>query len=110
MGLADRERAIALARLSRFPIQTPAGSEHHADVSRLKTPYPFITMVPQARFLDLIVSQARRCPTFRLAMGARVEALVQDDDGDVRGVRYRAKDGWHEIRTELVIGADGRSS
>jgi 2-polyprenyl-6-methoxyphenol hydroxylase-like FAD-dependent oxidoreductase len=110
MGLADRVLALALARFSSFPFHTPSGSVHHADVSRLKTPYPFITMVPQARFLDLIVSEARRCPTFRLVMGARVEALVQADDGHVRGVRYRAKDGWHEIRTELVIGADGRSS
>jgi len=43
-------------------------------------------------------------------MGARVEALVREDDGHVRAVRYRARDGWHEIRTEQVIGADGRSS
>jgi 2-polyprenyl-6-methoxyphenol hydroxylase-like FAD-dependent oxidoreductase len=28
----------------------------------------------------------------------------------VRGVRYRARDGWHEVRTQLVVGADGRSS
>jgi 2-polyprenyl-6-methoxyphenol hydroxylase-like FAD-dependent oxidoreductase len=110
MGLADRVLALALARISSFPFHTPSGTVHHADVSRLKTPYPFITMVPQVRFLDLIVSKARRCPTFRLIMGARVGALVQADDGHVRGVRYRAKDGCHEIRTELVIGADGRSS
>jgi 2-polyprenyl-6-methoxyphenol hydroxylase-like FAD-dependent oxidoreductase len=102
--------ALALARFSSFPIHTPSGTVQHADVSRLKTPYPFITMVPQVRFLDLIVSEAKRCPTFRLVMGARVEALVRGDDGHVRGVRYRARDGWHEIRTELVIGADGRSS
>jgi hypothetical protein len=25
-------------------------------------------------------------------------------------VRYRAKDGWHEVRTRRVVGADGRSS
>jgi 2-polyprenyl-6-methoxyphenol hydroxylase-like FAD-dependent oxidoreductase len=110
MGLAERVLAIALARFSSFPFHTPSGSVHHADVSRLQTRYPFITMVPQVRFLDLIVSEARRCPTFRLVMGARVEALVREDDGHVGGVRYRAKDGWHEIRTELVIGADGRSS
>ena len=62
MGLADRVLAIALARFSSFPFHTPSGSVHHADVSRLKTRYPFITMVPQVHFLELIVSQARRCP------------------------------------------------
>src|SRR3712207_7441611 len=33
-----------------------------------------------------------------------------DEDGHVRGVRYRAKDGWHEVKTQLVVGADGRFS
>jgi 2-polyprenyl-6-methoxyphenol hydroxylase-like FAD-dependent oxidoreductase len=110
MGLADRVLAVALARIPIFEVHTPSGTVPHADVSRLRTPYPFITIVPQVQFLDLIVEEAERCPTFRLVMGARVEALVQDDDGHVRGVRYRANDGWHEVRTQLVVGADGRSS
>src|SRR3712207_3988995 len=33
-----------------------------------------------------------------------------DEDGHVRGVRYRAKDGWHDVMTQLVVGADGRFS
>src|SRR6266699_4122572 len=27
--------------------------------------------------------------------------------GEVRGVRYRAKDGWHEVRAQVVVAADG---
>ena len=69
-----------------------------------------MTYVPQVRFLQVIVEEAQRCPTFRLVMGGRVEALLQDDDGHVRGVRYRAGDGWHEVRTQLVVAADGRFS
>jgi 2-polyprenyl-6-methoxyphenol hydroxylase-like FAD-dependent oxidoreductase len=110
MGLADRLLALALARMPAFPVRTPAETVPHVDVSRLRTPYPFMTVVPQVRFLGLVVDEARRCPIFRLVMGARVEALVQDDDGHVRGVRYRARDGWHEVRTQLVVGADGRFS
>ena len=110
MGLADRVLELALARLPSFPLHTPSETVQNADLSSLKTPYPFMAMVPQVRFLDLIVAEAQRCPTFRLVMGARVETLVQEDDGHVQGVRYRAKDGCHEIRTRLVIGADGRSS
>jgi 2-polyprenyl-6-methoxyphenol hydroxylase-like FAD-dependent oxidoreductase len=110
MGLADRLLAVALARMPAFPVRTPSETVPQNDVSRLKTPYPFMTIVPQVRFLGLVVGEARRCPTFRLVMGARVEALVQDDDGHVRGVRYRARDGWHEVRTPLVVGADGRFS
>jgi 2-polyprenyl-6-methoxyphenol hydroxylase-like FAD-dependent oxidoreductase len=110
MGLADRLLALALARIPTFSVHTPSGTVPHADISRLRTPYPFITIVPQVHFLDLIIEEAQRCPTFRLVMGARVEALVQDDGGHVRGVRYRAKDGSHRIQAQLVVGADGRSS
>jgi 2-polyprenyl-6-methoxyphenol hydroxylase-like FAD-dependent oxidoreductase len=110
MGLADRVLAFALARVPTFAVHTPSGTVSHANMSRLRTPYPFITMVPQVQFLNLVIEEAQRCPTFRLVMGARVEALVQDGDGHIRGVRYRAKDGWHEVRTQLVVGADGRSS
>jgi 2-polyprenyl-6-methoxyphenol hydroxylase-like FAD-dependent oxidoreductase len=110
MGLADRVLAIAIARLPVFAVHTRTETVPLDDVGHLRTPYRFITMVPQARFLDLIVSEAQRCPSFQLVMGARVEALVRDDDGHVRGVRYRAKRGWAEIRTQLVVGADGRSS
>ena len=97
-------------RATGLPVHTPAETAAFQDVDRLRTPYPFITVVPQVRLLDLVVEEARRCPTFRLVMGARVEALVQDDDGHVRGVRYRARDGWHEVRAQLVVGADGRFS
>ena len=42
-------------------------------------------------------------------MGARVEELLEEE-GQVRGVRYRALDGWHEVRALLTVGTDGRFS
>jgi 2-polyprenyl-6-methoxyphenol hydroxylase-like FAD-dependent oxidoreductase len=110
MGLAERLFELALARHAIFPVRTGSELVPFLDVSRLKTPYPFIAMVPQARFLDMVAEEAERLPTFRRVMGARVEALVQDEGGQVRGVRYRARDGWHEVRARLVVGADGRFS
>ena len=69
LGLADRVLAVALARMPAFPVRTPAETVPQHDVSRLKTPYPFMTLVPQVRLLDLVVGEARRCPTFRLVTG-----------------------------------------
>jgi 2-polyprenyl-6-methoxyphenol hydroxylase-like FAD-dependent oxidoreductase len=109
MGLAERVLEVALAR---YPDRAPAPSDKASfpEVGRLNTPFPFMTYVPQVRFLGVIVEEAQRCPTFRLVMGGRVEALLRGDDGQVRGVRYRARDGWHEVRAHLVVGADGRFS
>jgi len=65
--------------------------------------------VSQARFLDLLVAEAQRYPSFHVAMGARVEQLIEEN-GVVLGVQYRAADGWHEVRARVVVGADGRFS
>jgi 2-polyprenyl-6-methoxyphenol hydroxylase-like FAD-dependent oxidoreductase len=79
------------------------------DLRRLKTRFPYIMLVPQERFLDFIAGEAGKYPNFRLVLGANVQRLIEED-GVVRGVRYRAADGWHEIRANLTVGADGRFS
>jgi len=33
-----------------------------------------------------------------------------EEDGAVRGLRYQGRDGWHEVRALLTVGADGRFS
>jgi 2-polyprenyl-6-methoxyphenol hydroxylase-like FAD-dependent oxidoreductase len=42
-------------------------------------------------------------------MGAHVRELIVED-GIVRGVRYRSREGWAEVRALLTVAADGRSS
>jgi 2-polyprenyl-6-methoxyphenol hydroxylase-like FAD-dependent oxidoreductase len=110
MGLAERVLEVSVARYPATNTIPRSDQAAFPDIGRLKTPYPFMTFVPQVRFLGVIVDEARRCPTFRLVMGGRVEDLVHDEDGHVRGVRYRARDGWHEVRARLVVAADGRFS
>jgi len=79
------------------------------DFRRLKTRFPYIFLVPQVRFLDFLAAEASKLPDFRLVMGANVEQLIEED-GQVRGVRYLAADGVHEVRAALTVGADGRFS
>ncbi len=80
-----------------------------ADLRPLKTRFNYIAMIPQARFLEFITGEAKRYPNFTLVMGARVEKLIEED-GYVHGVQYRGRDGWHEVRATLTVGADGRFS
>jgi 2-polyprenyl-6-methoxyphenol hydroxylase-like FAD-dependent oxidoreductase len=65
--------------------------------------------MPQTSFLEFITGEAKRYPSFRLVMPARVRELIEED-GVIRGVRYEAEDGRHEVRAVLTVGADGRGS
>ncbi|GAC1350096.1 MAG: FAD-dependent oxidoreductase [Ktedonobacteraceae bacterium] len=109
LGLADRLLQLPHTKLSRIAPPASAGSGLQFDLHDLKTKFPYVAMMPQARFLAFMTSEAQCFPSFRLVMGARVEALLEED-GLVRGVRYRALDGWHEVHTLLTIGTDGRFS
>jgi 2-polyprenyl-6-methoxyphenol hydroxylase-like FAD-dependent oxidoreductase len=109
LGLANRLLELRHAEIHRFTIQVAGSSTVFADFRRLKTRYPYVLMLPQTSFLELVVAEARRCPNFRLVMGARVKDLIEED-GVIRGVRYRSADGPREVRATLTVGADGRFS
>jgi 2-polyprenyl-6-methoxyphenol hydroxylase-like FAD-dependent oxidoreductase len=109
VGIADRLLELRHSKIRTATFMTPDGPVTFADLGRLKTKFPFIAMIPQVHFLEFITEEAKRYRNFQLTMGARVEELIEED-GVVRGVRYREKDGWHEVRAQLTVGADGRSS
>ena len=79
------------------------------DFRRLRQPHPYVAMVPQWDLLDLIADAAKAEPTFTLRMQHEVTGLVRDGD-TVTGVRYTTPDGPGELRADLVVGCDGRTS
>ena len=109
LGLADKLLELRHTELKTFTLQTASGAFTPVDLSLLDTKYPYITMMPQTSFLEFVTGEAQRYPNFRLVMGARVRELVEED-GVVRGVRYEAEGGLHEVRAVLTVGADGRGS
>lgn len=109
LGLAERLLALRHTEIRSATVQTAAGPFQPLDFSHLDTKYPYITMMPQKDYLEFITGEAKRYPNFRLVMEARVRELVEED-GVIRGVRYEAEDGWHEVRAVLTVGADGRGS
>ncbi|HEY6190309.1 MAG TPA: FAD-dependent oxidoreductase [Pyrinomonadaceae bacterium] len=109
LGLIERLLSLRHSKIYTFTIMSPDGPIQLADLRRLKTRYPFIMLVPQAHFLELLTEEARHYPNFQLMMGASAQELIEEE-GRVRGVRYRSEDGWHEVRAHLTVGADGRSS
>lgn len=109
LGLSDRLLQLPHAKMRQIRIQTPESTTTLADFSHLKTRYPYITMLPQVKFLEFITQEAQKYPSFQLVMGANVQELIVEE-GIIRGVRYRGGGGWHEIRAMLTVGADGRHS
>src|SRR5438876_6337165 len=80
-----------------------------ADFSRLPTRCKFIALMPQWVFLNFFSSHAKRFPDFQLLMEHEVVDLIFDKDW-VIGVRAKTPRGEVELRADLVIGCDGRSS
>jgi len=117
LGLVEKVLQLRHTTVSSITLPTPGGSTMTLDIEkplmRLKSKYPYIVMLPQVHFLEFLTSEAEKYPGFHLLMGARVEELIEQD-GQVRGVRYRlhesGHDTWHEIRAILTVGADGRFS
>src|SRR5215207_6006306 len=109
LGLAERLLELRHTEVRSLTLQTSAGPFRPVDFGRLKTRFPYITMLPQTSFLEFITEEAKRYSNFRLVMGARVRELVEED-GMIRGARYEGHDGRHEVRAVLTVGADGRGS
>ncbi len=110
LGLYDQLCSLPHATFFDFPTHFPDGRVSEPAPTRLRGKHRLTMDVPQARFIELLVGAARRYPNFELRLGARVETLIEDEDGTVRGIRYRSADGWHTVRATLTVGADGRFS
>lgn len=109
LNLSDRLLQLPHGKMRQIKIQTPNDTVTLADFSHLKTRYPYITMLPQVKFLDFMIKEAQQYPHFHLVMGANVQELIAEN-GVTQGVRYRGQGGWHEVRAVLTVGADGRHS
>jgi len=109
IGLAESLHKLRHAKIYGPTLRLANTTFNPIDLRRLKTRFPYILLVPQARFLEFLAAEASKYPDFRLVMGANVERLIEED-GQVRGVLYLGARGLHEVRAPLVVGADGRFS
>ena len=109
LGLADGLLELEHTKASKIKARLPERTVTVADLGRLRTPYPYITFMPQWDFLDYVTGEAKRYPNFHLEMNAEAKGLILED-GTVRGVRYETPEGPSEARALLTVAADGRSS
>ncbi len=80
-----------------------------ADFSHLPTHCKFVALMPQWDFLNFLSGKAAEFPHFQLRMEHEAVDLVRDDGG-IRGVQVKTPNGELTIRSQVVIGCDGRHS
>ena len=112
LGLWERFAALPHSEVRSARFETGGRSVTYVDfgrLARLGQPFPFIAMVPQWDLLNLLAAAAQEEPTFTLRMKTEATGLLREG-GKVTGVRYQGPDGPGELRAELTIGCDGRTS
>ncbi len=107
LGMLERFLARPHDRIEQAELNFSGVMLNIGDLRHLKTPAPFIAMMPQWEFLDFLKGEAEAFPSFRLEMVADVADFTLSD-GRVTGVRL--SDGRNVTARRLVIAADGRSS
>jgi len=109
LGLFDQFDSLPHSIVERGQFDVDGHLYTLVDFRRLRQPHPYVAMVPQWDLLDLIAETADKEPTFTLRMRSEATGLVRDGNA-VTGVRYTGPDGPGELRADLTVGCDGRTS
>jgi 2-polyprenyl-6-methoxyphenol hydroxylase-like FAD-dependent oxidoreductase len=80
-----------------------------ANFAHIPVPCKFIALMPQWDFLNFLTDKSRRFPALKVMMSAQVTDLIENA-GRVVGVKVATQDGPVEVRADLVVGCDGRTS
>ncbi|OBI51285.1 FAD-dependent oxidoreductase [Mycobacterium sp. E787] len=109
LGLFHRFDALPHSKFEKAEFDINGRQVTLVDFRRLRLPHRYIALVPQWDFLDLLAEAGKDEPTFTLRMQTEVTGLLRDGDA-ITGVRYLGPDGPAELRADLTVGCDGRTS
>ncbi|HUK42151.1 MAG TPA: FAD-dependent monooxygenase, partial [Candidatus Acidoferrales bacterium] len=80
-----------------------------ADFTHLPTRCKFIALMPQWDFLNFLARHASRYTSFHLMMETEVTDIVEES-GKITGVQAKTPRGALDVRADLIVAADGRTS
>lgn len=107
LGMLERFLRRPHDRVTQAQLRIAGRDYVIGDLSHLKTPAPFIAMMPQWEFLDFLREEARAFPGFALRMNAEVTSLINSGDR-ITGIRLA--NGETIAARRLVLMTDGRGS
>jgi 2-polyprenyl-6-methoxyphenol hydroxylase-like FAD-dependent oxidoreductase len=109
LGLVDDFLKLPHQKVRTLTGQIGDTAVQIADFSRLPVRNNFLVFMPQWDFLNFLAERAKVYPSFRLETESAATGLFFEGER-VAGVRVKSPSGEREIRADLVVGADGRSS
>ncbi|HEX6001076.1 MAG TPA: FAD-dependent oxidoreductase [Hyphomicrobiaceae bacterium] len=109
LGLLDAFLQLPHQEVRYAEVEIGGERVRAADFTRLPLRCNFIAFVPQWDFLSFIAERAKALPGFTLMMETEAVDLICDG-GRIAGVRAETPTGVLDLRTDLVIAADGRHS
>ncbi|MGA9423366.1 MAG: FAD-dependent oxidoreductase, partial [Rhodanobacteraceae bacterium] len=108
IGLTEKFERLPQRKVDHLAGIVGGREQQIVDFRGLK-PYPYLALVPQWDLLDMLADEGRRWPGFDLRMCHEATGLIEQA-GRVVGVNVRSPDGGMEIRADLVVACDGRTS
>ena len=106
VGLLDEFLERPHSELCEISVRVGERMLKVADTRHLPTAAKFVAVMPQWDFLDFLSGAGRRYPEFDLRMSTEMTRLIEEGG---RVVGAATADG-QEIRADLVLGCDGRTS
>jgi len=109
LGLIDGFLKLPHQQLQKLDGLYGGTSVRVADLSRLRTKYPFIAFMPQWDFLNFLRDSGRRFVSLKVMMNTEATDLIRRGDA-IAGVRALTPDGPIDIEADLTVACDGRHS
>ncbi|SFJ31808.1 FAD-dependent oxidoreductase [Planctomicrobium piriforme] len=107
LGLLDEFLKLPHQQYADLMIEANGRIIRGPDFTHLPTHCKFIAIAPQWDFLNFLAAQGQKYPTFHLLMKTEATGLIEEN-GVIVGVKATNESGEIEIRSDLVVGADGR--
>lgn len=109
LGLLDEFLPLTDFHTEKLKVRVNGATYDGPDFSDLDTKCPFIGFVPQWDLLNYLSSKAKEFPSFDLRMSTKAIEVIRESDRVV-GVRCEGDDKSYDVRSDLVVGCDGRGS
>ena len=110
IGLAEGALELPHSKIQQMSINTPDKVINLVNFKRLKTKYPYITMMPQEHFLNYLLECAQGFDCFEILFSTAVTSLLRDEQNRIVGVEGKQDGNPMRIESDLVVACDGRFS